>query len=103
MSVAPTLSAGDTAPDFTLQDTKGNKVTLSSFSGKKVYMVLFRPSACPMCNLHLSRIKKHAATLKAAGLEILPVFESTPNEMKSFGKKMREERVLDIAVRAVEV
>ena len=84
VSPAPLLKPGDTAPDFCVVDTKGNTLTLESLSGKKAYIILFRPSACPLCNLTVSRIKKKSAELKKAGVEIIPVFESTPSEMKSF-------------------
>ena len=36
-----TLKVGDTAPDFTLRDTDGNDVTLSSFRGKKNVVLAF--------------------------------------------------------------
>ena len=36
-----TLKVGDMAPDFTLRDTEGNDVTLSSFRGKKNVVVAF--------------------------------------------------------------
>lgn len=35
------FKVGDAAPDFTLQDTKGNKVQLSSFRGKKNVVLAF--------------------------------------------------------------
>jgi cytochrome oxidase Cu insertion factor (SCO1/SenC/PrrC family) len=35
------LKVGDTAPDFTLRDDSGNKVTLSSFRGKKNVALAF--------------------------------------------------------------
>lgn len=35
------LKVGDTAPDFTLPDDSGNKVTLSSFKGKKNVALAF--------------------------------------------------------------
>lgn len=35
------LKAGDEAPDFTLPDDQGNKVTLSSFRGKKNVALAF--------------------------------------------------------------
>ncbi len=37
----PSVKIGDLAPDFTLQDQKGNKVTLSSFRGKKNVALAF--------------------------------------------------------------
>lgn len=36
-----TLKVGDTAPDFTLTDTDGNKVKLSDFRGKKSVVLAF--------------------------------------------------------------
>jgi cytochrome oxidase Cu insertion factor (SCO1/SenC/PrrC family) len=35
------FKVGDEAPDFTLPDTKGGKVTLSSFRGKKNVVLAF--------------------------------------------------------------
>jgi cytochrome oxidase Cu insertion factor (SCO1/SenC/PrrC family) len=37
----PKYKVGDMAPDFTLFDQKGNKVTLSSFRGKKNVALAF--------------------------------------------------------------
>ncbi len=37
----PKYKVGDTAPDFTLTDQNGNKVTLSSFRGKKNVALAF--------------------------------------------------------------
>ena len=39
------LKVGDTAPDFTLPATNGQKVTLSSFRGKKIVVLAFFPAA----------------------------------------------------------
>lgn len=39
---------GEVAPDFTLEDTKGNKITLSALRGK-VVMVNFWATWCPPC------------------------------------------------------
>ena len=35
------LTIGDTAPDFTLQDCYGNKVSLRGLRGKKVLLYFF--------------------------------------------------------------
>ena len=39
------LAAGDTAPDFTLPDTQGGKVTLSKMLEKGPVIVAFFPKA----------------------------------------------------------
>ena len=40
-----TLKVGDLAPDFTLSDSKGEKVTLSAYRGKKNVVLAFFPFA----------------------------------------------------------
>ena len=37
----PALNVGDKAPDFTLPDQNGNKVSLSQFAGKKNVVLAF--------------------------------------------------------------
>ena len=38
---APKIKVGDTAPDFTLEDQNGNKVSLHDFRGKKNVALAF--------------------------------------------------------------
>ena len=38
---APKIKVGDMAPDFTLQDQSGNKVSLHDFKGKKNVALAF--------------------------------------------------------------
>jgi cytochrome oxidase Cu insertion factor (SCO1/SenC/PrrC family) len=38
---APKVKVGDVAPDFTLQDQNGNKVSLHDFKGKKNVALAF--------------------------------------------------------------
>lgn len=46
-----TLKVGDKAPDFTLPDLSGDKVTLSQFIGKKNVVLSFVPAAwTPVCS-----------------------------------------------------
>lgn len=43
--MSSTLKVGDMAPDFTLPSTAGDKVTLSSYRGKKNVVLAFFPAA----------------------------------------------------------
>lgn len=46
-----TLKAGDAAPDFTLPSLQGEKVSLSSFKGRKHVVISFVPAAwTPVCS-----------------------------------------------------
>ena len=78
------LQVGDEAPAFKLVDTTGREVKLEDLKGKKIWLAMYRPSACPLCNLQVSQVKKKYADLTKNGMVVLSVFESTPAEMKSF-------------------
>ena len=43
------LEVGQKAPDFTLQDTKGNSVSLSDYLGKKVVLYFYPRDNTPGC------------------------------------------------------
>jgi hypothetical protein len=52
--VEKAAKAGDTAPDFTLQNSKGREVTLSEELKKgPVVLTWYRGGWCPYCNLQL--------------------------------------------------
>jgi len=56
MPPAPAV-AGDMAPDFTLEYTKGNEVTLSALRGK-VVMVNFWATWCPPCKEEMPSMER---------------------------------------------
>ncbi|WP_139905776.1 TlpA disulfide reductase family protein [Clostridium thermarum] len=60
------------APDFTLTDTQGNKVTLSDLKGKKVYLN-FWATWCPPCRKEMPDIEKLYQETKDSDLVILAV------------------------------
>ena len=43
------LKIGDKAPEFTLQDKNGNKVSLNNFLGKKVVLYFYPKDSTPGC------------------------------------------------------
>jgi peroxiredoxin len=51
------VELGDTAPDFQLEDTKGNKVSLSDLRGK-VVLVNFWATWCPPCRAEMPSMEK---------------------------------------------
>lgn len=55
--VGQAVAVGDIAPDFQLEDTKGNKVSLSDLRGK-VVMVNFWATWCPPCIEEMPSMEK---------------------------------------------
>lgn len=62
----PGLNVGEKAPDFTLPDANGTKVTLSDELKKgPVVLNFYRGSWCPVCDIHLKNLTKIQSTLKS--------------------------------------
>ncbi len=68
------LNVGDPAPDFTLGDTEGDQITLSSFRGKKSVTLVFIPFAfTSVCKGELCEIRDNLNSFKNAGNEMLAI------------------------------
>jgi mycoredoxin-dependent peroxiredoxin len=68
------LKPGDTAPDFTLPSTVGDKVTLSDFRGKKNVILLFYPlDFSPVCSVETKQCAEMLPTKGSADVEVLGI------------------------------
>ena len=67
-----TLSIGTAAPDFELSDQNGNKVSLSSFKGKKNVVLLFIPFAFTgTCTGELCAMRDDLSSFQNENVELL--------------------------------
>ena len=67
-----TLKVGDKAPDFTLADQNGNKVTLSSFVGKKNVVLVFHPLAfTSVCAVQMPGYSKERQSFEGLDTQVL--------------------------------
>ena len=66
------LAVGKQAPDFTLMDTEGNKISLSDFKGKTV-LLDFWASWCPNCRKAHPGMIKIYNQFKERGLVVIGV------------------------------
>jgi thioredoxin-dependent peroxiredoxin len=78
------LKIGDFAPDFTMPDLNGRPIHLASLRGKKVLLAFFRYATCPFCTMRFVRLSQECARYSAEGVEVIGVFESTPEYIKEY-------------------
>jgi thioredoxin-dependent peroxiredoxin len=72
------LKVGDAAPDFAVNDEKGNKVKLSDFKGKKVVLYFYPKDDTPGCTAEACNLRDNYKALQKAGYVVLGV--STDDE-----------------------
>jgi len=65
------LSAGDKAPQFTLNDDDGNKIKLSDFKGKKVVLYFYPKDLTPGCTIEACAFRDDLVAIKKLGAVVL--------------------------------
>ena len=70
----PQLHVGDTAPDFTLPATVGEKVTLSDYRGKKNVLLMFYPlDFSPVCSVENKQCAEMLPSKGSPDLQVLGI------------------------------
>lgn len=86
MSAIP--SVGSAAPDFTLNTTSGNPVTLSSFKGTKNILLAFFPLAFTgTCTKELCAFSEDYSQFASRDVEVIPVSVDSVDTLKEFKAK----------------
>jgi peroxiredoxin len=78
------LAEGAKAPTFDATDWQGKPVKLADYAGKKTWLAFFRYAGCPLCNLRVHHLIERHAALREAGLEVVGVFQSSPEGMAKY-------------------
>ncbi|MFD8493486.1 thioredoxin-dependent thiol peroxidase [Amycolatopsis sp. NPDC059657] len=78
------LSPGDPAPDFTLSDSEGNKVSLSDFRGQSVVVYFYPAAGTPGCTKQACDFRDNLAELNDAGYQILGISPDKPEKLAKF-------------------
>jgi peroxiredoxin len=75
------------APDFVLEDLKGNQVMLSDYKGKSVLLV-FTATWCPYCRAEIPHLKEIYSKYKSKGMEIIYIdIQESRERVSSFMTK----------------
>ncbi|WP_018969887.1 peroxiredoxin-like family protein [Rubritalea marina] len=75
------LNVGDSAPDFTLSNAIGEKVTLSTLlKDGPVVLTWYRGSWCPYCNIALRSYQENLPKFKALGAQFVALSPELPDK-----------------------
>lgn len=81
------LTRGTQAPEFEADCVDGRHFSLTDQGGKLLWLIFYRYTGCPICNLHLSTVKRRAEWLQKHGIQVVAVYDSPesafPKEMKT--------------------
>ena len=67
------VAVGDTAPDFTLKNAQGDDVSLSSFRGQPVVLVVYPFTFTGVCEGELCEIRDDPSAYERAGAQVLAI------------------------------
>lgn len=78
------LSSGDPAPDFTLPDSDGNKVSLADYRGQRVVVYFYPAAGTPGCTKQACDFRDNLAELNGAGYQVLGISPDKPEKLAKF-------------------
>ena len=78
---------GEVAPDFTLQDNKGETVTLSGLRGKTVVLFFYPKADTPGCTVEACSFRDTKAGFDAAEIVVLGISPDTVKAQDKFAEK----------------
>jgi len=74
------MQVGDTAPNFTLINAKGNKISLKDELAKgPVVLTWYRGGWCPYCNLTLQALQEELPNFKKNGAVLVALTPELPD------------------------
>jgi len=82
------IAAGEPAPDFTLRDQDGEKVSLADFRGRKVLLVFYPGDFSPVCGDQLSLYQEVKPEITAKGVELVGISVDSFFAHKAFQEKL---------------
>ena len=78
------LTPGDTAPDFTLPDSHGRRLSLADLRGERVILYFYPRAATPGCTTQACDFRDSLASLAAAGYRVVGVSPDSPDALERF-------------------
>ena len=82
------IAVGEQAPDFTLRDQDGEKVSLSDYRGRKVLLVFYPGDFSPVCGDQLSIYQEVKPEIEEKGVEMIGISVDSFFAHKAFQEKI---------------
>jgi peroxiredoxin len=82
------IAVGEQAPDFTLRDQDGEKVSLSDYRGRKVMLVFYPGDFSPVCGDQLSIYQEVKPEIAEKGVELVGISVDSFFAHKAFREKL---------------
>lgn len=82
------IEAGQPAPEFTLRNQDGEKVSLADFRGRKVLLVFYPADFSPVCTDQLSIYQEVKPELREAGVELVGISVDGQFAHRAFQEKL---------------
>ena len=86
-SAATKLAIGAVAPEFTLEDQNGKKISLKDFRGKKVVVYFYPKAMTPGCTVQACSLRDSSADLKKHQIVVLGISADPVKKLKQFEEK----------------
>jgi len=81
------LAAGDPAPDFSLPDAEGNKVSLADYRGRTLLVYFYPAAMTPGCTKQACDFRDNLAELNDAGFDVVGISPDKPAKLAKFVEK----------------
>lgn len=86
---APTLSVGEKAPEFTLDDQNGKKVSLKDFKGQKILVYFYPKALTPGCTTQACSLSEIESKLYRENIVVLGISPDPTKKLKQFEEKQK--------------
>jgi peroxiredoxin len=82
------IPVGEQAPEFTLRNQDGEKVSLSDYRGRKVLLIFYPGDFSPVCSDQLSIYQEVKPEIAAKGVELVGISVDSAFAHKAFQEKL---------------
>src|SRR3954464_4863062 len=87
MTETARLSAGDTAPDWSLPTDNGDRLSLKDLPGRKGGLYAYPAAMTPGCTTQACDFRDSLGSLQAAGYEVVGISPDTPAKLAKFRER----------------